>query len=82
MQGIIIEKFSLASQTLQSFLVRNTGCFLTADITSGINESPFHCSSKVVVLYKYNSEVYNFMYITKWGKISNKTRINAKLFFG
>ena len=40
----------------------NTGCFLIADITSGINESPLHCSSKVVVLYKYNSEVYNFIH--------------------
>ena len=34
------------------FLHKNvyTGCFLTADITSGINKSAFYSSSKVVIL--------------------------------
>ena len=58
----------------------NTGCFITADITSGINRSPFYWSSKAVLLDTWNSKVYNFIHMTRWDQRSNKTWINDWLF--
>ena len=43
----------------------NTGCFRTADTTSGNNKTTFYWCLKTVLLNTGNSKVYNFVHVTQ-----------------